>query len=104
MAESFDDLSTRQQIAALRHAAKQLRAGGKDAEWVKPEYRNELAYMFEKDANRLEAGEDLFVEEEECPEEAAAAAEPAFDILRLLRRENVDTLGELFGPDKEDLN
>jgi hypothetical protein len=42
------DLPTQQQIAKLRRAAKSLREGGKDAEWLNPEYRDEFAVLGEK--------------------------------------------------------
>jgi hypothetical protein len=68
---SLDDLSTQKQIAMLRAAAEALRTGGKDAEGIKlaelfkPEYRDELADMSDDLADRIEAGEDPFAEEEE---------------------------------------
>jgi hypothetical protein len=93
---SLDDLSTQQQIALFRDAAKELRAGGKDAEWIKPEYQNGIAATFEDLADRIEAGEDPFAEEEESPEELRAQADALDKIIELMERENVKTLGELF--------
>jgi hypothetical protein len=89
--KTLDDLSIPQQIAVLRDAAKALRTGGQDAEVIKPEYRNELADMCEDNADRLEAGEDPFEDEEESPEQLDAIRK----IVELLKQENVGSLREL---------
>jgi hypothetical protein len=78
------DLSTQEQIAVLRDAAKALRTGGKDAEWIKPEYRDELADMCEDRANRIEAGEDPLEQEEESLEQLQAEADSK--IIELLKQ------------------
>jgi hypothetical protein len=102
-ARSLEDLSTPEQILVLRDSAKALRAGKTS---IKPEYQDELADMCEDAADRIEAGEDPFAEEEESLEQLQAEADAARKIAELLKRENVETLGELFEPDvsEEDLN
>jgi hypothetical protein len=52
--------------------------------------------MCEDKADHLEAGEDPFAEEEESPEQLQAEADAISAIIELLKRENANTLGELF--------
>jgi hypothetical protein len=105
--KTFDDLSIPEQIAVLRDCAVALRTGRKDADWVRPEYRDGLADRLTDFADRLEAGEDPFEEAEESPEKLRAEAEQSRKIAEMMRREGIVTLNELFEgepPDAEDLN
>jgi hypothetical protein len=91
--------------------AKELRTGGEDAQHIKPEYRDEFADRFEDYADRLEAGEDIWAEVEETPEQLRADAERSRQIAEMLRREGASTMGEYLErhgivviEDREDLN
>jgi hypothetical protein len=92
--KEFNDLSSPEQITVLRDTAKALRTDEGDAEHR--ELWNELADICEDKADRFEAGEDPFAEEEESPEQLRAEADAISAIIELLKRENASTLGELF--------
>jgi hypothetical protein len=91
----FDDLPDQEKVALFRRGAKSLREGGEAAALFKPEYHEDLVKMFDDMADRIEAGEDPF-EEEESPEQLRAQAETARKIRDLLEQEDVNSLVELF--------
>jgi hypothetical protein len=93
---SFQDLSPEKQVAELRRWVKSIREGGEYAAMLEPEYHEDIAARFDDLADRIEAGEDPFAEEEESPEELQAQADTARKVLELLKQENVNSLREFF--------
>ncbi len=95
MAGKWDDMSDIEKIRNLRRAAKDLRKGGKEATWIEPGYREGVADIFDAAADRIEAGEDPRVEEEESPERLKAQAEVARSMVHLLKRYDAGSLAAL---------